>query len=442
MKFKLIESNQLIITPTGLAIVGLLINNNTELSERVSTFTIPKILQSPDISNSDVFKSYLGLLSMGKSDFEAIEEYRENEFFKESLGVKKVPSCSTLRQRLDIIGESLNTIILEENIRLLCNSEVELTYTYKDYIAVDIDVSPFDNSNTKKEGVTRTYKGFDGYAPIFSYIGEEGYCLNMEFRIGKTHCQKGTPEYLKQTLLYAKQMTSEKLLVRLDSGNDSAENIQILRAPETSANFIIKRNLRHESKDEWYEIAKKDGYCNEPRYGKKVYLGSVVSDVKGVDSPETIVYEVIERICDKHGQMLIIPEIEVNTYWTSLVDECIEDTIELYHAHGTSEQFHSEIKTDLDLERLPSGKFNTNSLVLTMGIMAYNILRIIGQETLRKDDAPLKRKVLRRRIRTVIKNIITIASKFVKHANTFWLNFGRCSAWFPTFKRLYLRFST
>jgi len=35
-------------------------------------------------------------------------------------------------------------------------------------IPLDIDVSPSDNSKTKKEGVSRTYKGTDGFAPIFA----------------------------------------------------------------------------------------------------------------------------------------------------------------------------------------------------------------------------------------------------------------------------------
>jgi len=45
------------------------------------------------------------------------------------------------------------------------------------FIPVDIDVSPFDNSGSKKEGVSFTYKKMDGYAPIFAYIGTEGYLL-------------------------------------------------------------------------------------------------------------------------------------------------------------------------------------------------------------------------------------------------------------------------
>ncbi len=41
------------------------------------------------------------------------------------------------------------------------------------------------------------------------------------------------------------------------------------------------------------------------------------------------------------------------------------------HAHGESEQYHSELKTDMDLELLPSGKFETNELVLETAILSY-----------------------------------------------------------------------
>ncbi|MBT9260199.1 MAG: IS1380 family transposase, partial [Clostridiales bacterium] len=61
---------------------------------------------------------------------------------------------------------------------------------------------------------------------------------------------------------------------------------------------------------------------------------------------------------DRHGQILLVPDIEVNAYWTSLEGDPWR-VVELYRGHATSEQFHSEIKTDLDLERLPSGKFQT-----------------------------------------------------------------------------------
>ena len=64
-----------------------------------------------------------------------------------------------------------------------------------------------------------------------------------------------------------------------------------------------------------------------------------------------------------------------------------------------------------DLERLPSGKFATNDLVLHSAILAYNLLRILGQESLKREDTPLKNGVQRRRIRAVIQNLMTLAAK-------------------------------
>ena len=109
------------------------------------------------------------------------------------------------------------------------------------------------------------------------------------------------------------------------------------------------------------------------------------------------IYEITERIIDKHGQFLLIPSIELNTLWTNLPlsDETI---IGLYHAHRESEQYHSKIKSDMDVERLPSGKFETNKLVLELTMVAYNILRIIGQESLKKRDNPGRKKFQRRRL--------------------------------------------
>jgi plasmid maintenance system antidote protein VapI len=222
----------------------------------------------------------------------------------------------------------------------------------------------------------------------------------------------------------------------MDSGNDSVDNLKVCYSKDTSCDFIIKRNLRKEKC--WQSITEEDENrnCEEPRLGKKVYTGSVYRYLKEIDRKVRIVYKVIERTIKADGQILLVPEIEVETWWTSL-DISDEEVIRLYEKHGTSEQFHSEIKTDMDLERLPSGYFDTNALVLELALMAYNILRIMGQESLKKDKIALKRGVQRRRLRTVIQNLITLASHVVKHARRIYLNLGCSNIWRFTFKRLY-----
>jgi len=441
MKFEIRFGKERLITPTGLGIAGLLLGK-TDFKKRIDTIRL-KDNANAYIKNSDVTMSYIGLLCQGKSDFDTIREMHEDpEFYKYALNIGKIPSSETLRQRLDLAGSRLRDIILEENIKMLKGANADISPCANGMIPLDVDVSPFDNSQTKKEGVSYTYKGFDGYAPIFAYLGEEGYLVDTELREGATHCQSDTEKFLKEAILAAKKLTAQHILVRLDAGNDCFDNLKVCYAEETTSDFIVKRNLRKESLDFWRDIAEngRDVSCEQPREGKKVYTGSVYWQIPQLERRQRIVYKVVERTIRSDGQMMLVPEVEVQTWWTSL-DAGEKEIIRLYEAHGTCEQFHSELKTDMDLERLPSGKFATNGLVLELAVLAYNILRVMGQESLKKDDVAIKRGVKRRRIRTVIQNLISLASHVVKHARKVYLNLGRSNIWRFAFKRIYEQFT-
>ena len=61
----------------------------------------------------------VGLLCLGKPDYQAIELFRNNSFFSQSLGLKDCPSGPTLRQRIDLIGDAFDKIIKEESADLI-----------------------------------------------------------------------------------------------------------------------------------------------------------------------------------------------------------------------------------------------------------------------------------------------------------------------------------
>ena len=85
-----------------------------------------------------------------------------------------------------------------------------------------------------------------------AYIGTEGYLVNLELREGKQHCQRETPNFLVETIGLCRQLTNKPLLIRMDSGNDASDNIGIFMEESYKYNnvsFIIKRNLRNESKE-------------------------------------------------------------------------------------------------------------------------------------------------------------------------------------------------
>ena len=61
-------------------------------------------------------------------------------------------------------------------------------------------------------------------------------------------------ELLLETINLCRKLTDKPLLVRLDSGNDYIDNVAVLI--DAGCSFIIKRNLRKESREEWFQIAK------------------------------------------------------------------------------------------------------------------------------------------------------------------------------------------
>ncbi len=450
MKKLVIEfSNERLITPSGLSLVGAMLGKS-DLVKQINRISVTDKRSQPQIKNGDILLTYIGLLCQGKTDFEAVCEMAEDpEYYKIALGItREIPSAETLRQRMDDIGSSLRKEILMANVTMFQSYGIKPSALPNGYVPVDIDVTPFDNSKSSKEGVSRTYKGFDGYAPIMAYIGTEGFLVNCELREGKQHCQNHTPEFLKETLNLCHQLTDAPLLIRLDSGNDAAENLGILI--EDGSWFIVKRNPRRgETKQDWFDNVK--SWCkdiNNPREGKTVYVGTSWKDVTYKDSEGNdktmgmrIGYEVIERTIDKQGQFIMPADIELNTWWTNLgIPD--DEIIKLYHAHGESEQYHSEIKTDMDIERLPSGKFATNKLILELTILAYNILRMIGQESLKNGKSPKpKRPVKRRRLRTVINNLILIAGHVKEHSRRVILSLGCSNIWRYVFMDIYRRFA-
>jgi hypothetical protein len=440
-QFIIAESEADFTSHAGLGLIGQALDRHTDLADDAAAVSA---LRSDAMAHRDMLACYVGLLCLGKTDFEAITGFREDAFFHEALGVKQVPSEGILRQRMDAHAEAYRRAIVDASLAFLSNVRAPVTPLANGMVALDADTTPLDNSGSRKEGVSHTYKGHDGFTPMAAYLGQEGWCLELELREGKQHSQSDTPALLERILPRARALTDRALLLRLDSGYDAIENIVVITAHNehhgagASAHYIIKWNPRQESPEQWLAEAEAHADWREPRPGKRVGVFDVHLQRAhgGYDYRLRRVMRVTERTIDKHGQQLLVPEIELEGWWTSLWQPC-DEIIALYADHATSEQFHSELKTDLDVERLPSGKFATNALVLACAQLAYNLLRWIGQIGLLGPDAPPRRKAKRRRLRTVMQELMYLAARLIRTGRRLKLAFGWGCPALAVYRRLY-----
>ena len=449
-KLILRQGSELLTELAGLALVGLALNRFAQVRQTLDRLLPKRSGQSV----GELVITYVGLLCTGKSDFDAIENHRQEDAFAQLLGLSGVPAASTLRMQLDARAEDLIPHVDELAVPLLQQAGAPITPLPCGWVPVDIDVFTMDNGGTRKDGVSRTYAGTDGFAPIAAYLGQEGWCLSLELRDGCWHSAKETDYTLERVLPRAQALTAAPLLVRWDSGFHAAALAHDIEAASRARqatggqpiHFLVKGNPRRLPLEAVHaERLDTGAIACLAREGKRFWLWETREIQRRQSQVLTFrrIHRLVERTVDRRGQVLLLPELDY-AFWDTTLPERFapQDLIDLYADHGTHEQFHSEFKTDLDLERLPSGKFATNDLILSRAMLAYNVLRLMGQSALLSSDAPVRHSAKRRRLKTVIQELITVSAKVVKHARQTALNFGRHCPAFVVFNRLYEAWSS
>jgi hypothetical protein len=430
------------LTPVaGLALVGHYLNALGPAWRRLDA-ALPV---RSGVSSSDIVRTYLGLLVQGKSDFDAVEGFRGDAFFKHALGIALLPSSPTLRQRLDARAAEMFEHAPPMIESLLVGQRPDYGVLPCGWLPLDVDTFAMDNGGTAKEGVGRTYAGVDGYCPLAAYLGEHGFCLELALRPGTQHSAAETEFNVERIVPMAQRLSAAgpkaPLLLRLDAGFDSAKLMRAIEACNTpglpQADWLVKWNPRGADVAGLAERLDAELW-HTARPGKRVALWEDELRAPGIERPLRRVLRLVERTIDRRGQQLIVPEYELEGWSTSLPAQfSAEDIVALYAGHGTHEQFHAEFKSELDLERLPSGKFDTNDLVCQLAALAMNLLRLMGQRALLGPDAPLRHAAKRRRIKTVMQELVYRAARIVEHARRFVLGLGANDRAATVFVRLH-----
>lgn len=144
-----------------------------------------------------------------------------------------------------------------------------------------------------------------------------------------------------------------------------------------------------------------------------IYRGNITRVIEGLEVSRRMVFEVTE-VSRHKGQQLLVPKIRVCVLWTSLgLPE--ESILKIYRDRGTSEQYHVEFKTEMDMERLPSGKFPINNAFLFLGMLVYNALKVLGRDMVISRALGLK---------TEMGSVILMCGRITRHARRLTLRLG------------------
>ena len=410
---KMQVTNEPLVANAGLAVIGQLM-----LAAGIEHVHSDRHMRQDKIHDSDIIKTLCGLVSMGKVGFDHVRLFEEDPFFQDALAISRLPKEAALRQRFESMSKDSRTHegMLACSVELLHKTQVlpdRLELPGFSGIRIDTDTSIFDNSDSKKEGVEVGYTKIAGYAPICSFL-EGGLVVGAELRPGAQNAlHEGHDSYFAAVRERVRKLFPQDAVLWV--GDSAFDGISHMVARQDAGDcFIIKRNPRREAQGHLITLAKEQGFARRPRPGKTVFTGEILRK-RGALTSLRLVYEVTERTTKK-GQHLLVPEYTVFSVWTNLPAAVDADAVlEQYRDRGTCEQFFAELKSELDLERLPSGKFSVNALFFQLGIFVNNMLRVLGRGILSGKAVGL-RDATRRRLRTVMQNLMYLCGRVVRHA--------------------------
>ena len=180
-------------------------------------------------SHQGIVRCAVGLMTAGCSSFADIEKFGGDAMFRHLAG-QDIPSQETFRQRLNqlALADWMPLVDSVASALLRKARPGRISMHGMDYIPVDIDVSVLEDKSSNKEGVAMSYHQVKGYAPIFCYAGTQGCMVADEMRPGSQHSENGAVEFLRRcvAILPDAGFEASELLLRVDSGHDSADFIQ------------------------------------------------------------------------------------------------------------------------------------------------------------------------------------------------------------------------
>ena len=132
-------TNERIIPASGLAVVGAILGKS-DFVKRCNRMDVTPNRSQHQIKNGDILLTYIGMLCMGKPEFQAVHEMDDDrDFYKTALGIAyNIPSEETLRQRMDVIGSSLREYILKENVELLRTNGIVPSKLSNGFVPVEL----------------------------------------------------------------------------------------------------------------------------------------------------------------------------------------------------------------------------------------------------------------------------------------------------------------
>jgi len=253
----------------------------------------------------------------------------------------------------------------------------------------------------EKQEAKWTYHHVQGYMPLLGYVN--GLCVGQEFRDGNVSAGVGILAFAQQCEAVLPE--GKRIHFRSDSAAYQAEVINYYRPPgrtftiTADLDAAVKREIQNLPESAWQPYRTAEGLATHRQIAATVHTLNRTKQafrlvvLRWLNPPPNL-FET-ERYC-YHAVAPNRQESAAQVIWE-------------HHGRGNSENWHKELKLEVGMEQMPCGQREANALYFAIGVLAYNLARLLKRQVLPASYRPATLATLRWKV-------YRLAGKLVRQA--------------------------
>jgi hypothetical protein len=407
LPYKLDTTNDLLTSRAGLLATSQLLES-LNLAERIDKhFPLPK--SNRGYPPSMFIQTLLLMQHEGSFHLDDIRHLQDDEALREVLGLKTLPSATTLGDWLRRAGSDFE---IGDAWVAVNQAVLQSALHHCKQVTLDIDATEVVSN---KSSADWTYKQNKGFMPMVGHIAQTGQIVAVDFRQGNVPPNKDNLAFIKQC--QQSLPTEVKLYaLRIDSAGYQASIIQycdeqgIDYAIRAKSSALMREQITSMSESDWQPLLDRQ---DNPIEGEAVC--HTVFCIGDYDKAFTLIVQRKAIQCQSALELASedgTDEVSIGGYVYRAIatnrDQLSDSEIVHWYNQRAedSENRIKELKLDLGGDTLPCSDFNANALYFLITALSYNVFALMR--------ALLPESLSRHRIVTIRWRLYGIAAKVVK----------------------------
>jgi len=326
-------------------------------------------------------------LLLGYRELRDIRYYQDDPLVRRILGLTRLPDASTLSRALASTDQAS-----AQQLRRLCRQLVleRLARLGLNRITVDFDGSVLSTGRFAEGsavGFNRKKKGQRSYYPLFCTLAQTGQIVDVWHRPGNVHDSNGARAFILECIEEIRAAAPQAIIeTRMDSAFFSDDIVRLLEAEGVEYSISVpferfaKLKRLIEARRQWWRHSGRIAYFEKqwkPAKWTRRARFVFVRQRNKVQSKEPVQLDLFVPFAWGYDFKVIVTNKRIRA----------GKLLAFHNGRGSQEGVFAELKTDSQLEYVPTRTLSGNQIYLLSAVLAHNLSRELQMETMAKQRA-------------------------------------------------------